>query len=301
MSLGNSQMLRNSRVGLEPITSRASWWSWLSWTQWQSSSIWGGFNQGESVETTYSAMIFRFPHLGSGCTFGPVSVLPRRHRFFSFCLTWAWRRLMIWLVAPQAVAKAWVHCGDARPHMYKCRESVKTVLWLDLLTQRLFRLTLREGWWRGQQVYLHCDTQPCLTFISMRKMFLFSSKLVVKSESGPLLLLAGYVVVGLLNINTYINFTVYHSSSSAAALSSTADSLTDQGKSLWYHTNDTINMKHDIKPKSKSMASLVSFMLPQLMNHAIKLLMYSDGGQFMLGQPRRPPNTPHCSDCFTLF
>lgn len=155
ISLGNSRMLRSSRVGLVPTTFLASWWSWLSWTQWQSSSIWEDIRrqnqeekrqrrEGNKKNYVIVCQVFTSVH----STLGPVRVLLWHKLLSSFrtraCRFWT----QLWTpFPPNALAnwtKAWVHCWEARPHTYKCRESVKTVLWSDLVVQRVFRLNLTE-------------------------------------------------------------------------------------------------------------------------------------------------------------
>lgn len=156
ISLGNSRMLRSSRVGLVATNCWASWWSWLSWIQWHSSNIWEIGNQIEKTTTNtrkfylyllYSIYLNEFIRIHS-CkysTFGPVKVF-LWHSFFSSWRTKSCRFLTQYWTSLDVLAiwtRAEVQCGVARPHKKSCRES-KSVFWSDFVVQRVFRLNLRE-------------------------------------------------------------------------------------------------------------------------------------------------------------
>lgn len=113
-------------------------------------------------------------------TLGPVKVLLLQ-RFFSSFRTSACRcRTQFWTPArPEPWArstKAEVQSFDARPHKNRCRESVKTVLWSDLVVQRVFRPTLMEN--TNQILCLCCESDGncvncefILNFLSLLSLF----------------------------------------------------------------------------------------------------------------------------------
>ena len=102
----------------------------------------GGFSKDRSL-CSYIILPFIKIHFSSYSTFGPVRLLWQR--LSSSFRTRACRLWTQFLPAVLAIStRAWVQFWEARPHTYRYRESVKTVLWSDLVIQRVFRLNLTE-------------------------------------------------------------------------------------------------------------------------------------------------------------